>query len=307
VSYDPSQLVTQSYFVFDARPDTILHNHVRVSNNGTVTGSANLYAVDATTGQTGGAVYLSHNAVQHDVGTWITLGMHHVTLAPGQSQIVPFQVAIPSATWSGQHLGGIVAESTTITRSTGSGGIHINIQNLTIDAVQINLPGALIEQLVATGIQPGGNNSHQSLLVGLDNTGNTMLKSHGNMQVTDAHGQVMQRWSLKIDTFLPRTTITYAVYVQNKALGAGNYQAAITLMYGHGHSMSYTTVFTITEQQIKQVFKSPPSPQAPWFGGSFLAGLPLWQVVLGGLFVLSGIFFWGQKLYQFVFVSRRRG
>ncbi len=183
---------------------------------------------------------------------------------------------------------------------------RFNVQNLTIDAVQINLPGTPIEQLVATGIQSGGNNSHQSLLIGLDNTGNTMLKSYGNMQVTDAHGQVMQKWSLKLDTFLPHTAITYAVYVQNKALGAGNYQAALTLLYGHGHSVHYASVFTITEQQIKQVFTSPPSPQAPLFGGSFLEGLPLWQMILGGLLVLSGIFFWGQRLCHVVFVSRRR-
>ena len=86
---------------------------------------------------------------------------------------------------------------------------------------------------------------------------------------------------------------------------AGDYQALLTLTYGHAHVLHYTTVFTITEQQLKQVFKSSPPPQAPWLGGNFLDGLPLWQMVLFGVLLLSGMFFWGQKLYHFV--SRRRG
>src|SRR5579864_196250 len=95
VVYDPSNQLTRSYFIFDSRPATILHNQLRITNSGTATGTAMLYTVDATTGQTSGAVYLSHNAMQRDVGTWITLGVHLVTLTPGQSQVIPFQVAIP--------------------------------------------------------------------------------------------------------------------------------------------------------------------------------------------------------------------
>jgi len=63
------------------------------------------------------------------------------------------------------------------------GAIQINIQHLTILAVQINLPGATIEQLEATGIQLGGANGYQTLLIGLHNSGTTMLKPFGTLQI----------------------------------------------------------------------------------------------------------------------------
>ncbi len=303
VHYDPSQPVTQSYFVFDSHPGMILHNQVRVTNSGSATGTASLYTVDATTGQTSGLVYLSQTAAQHEVGTWITLEKQQVTLAPGQSQIVLFQVAIPSTTWSGQHVGGIVVESATRPSSPSSGAIHIIVQNLTIIAVQINLPGTPIEQLIATGIQPGGENAHQNMLVGLRNTGNTMLKPVGTLHVTDSHGHLIQNLAVKLDTLLPHTSINYPVYLKGTALGAGTYQAELTLTYGHKHVLYDTRAFTITHLQVKQVFNSSPPLQAPWFGGDFFNGFALWQLVLGGFLLLSGLIFWGQRLYHVALVS----
>src|SRR5438045_2971522 len=61
VLYDPSNPLTASYFIFDSKPGIVLKSSVRVSNTGTARGSANLYPVDATTGQTSGAVYLNQN------------------------------------------------------------------------------------------------------------------------------------------------------------------------------------------------------------------------------------------------------
>src|SRR5437899_2587462 len=61
VHYDPNQPVTKAYFVFDTHLGTVLDNSVRVTHNGTATGTVSLYAVDATTGQTSGTVYLSPN------------------------------------------------------------------------------------------------------------------------------------------------------------------------------------------------------------------------------------------------------
>ncbi len=308
VLYDASNPVTKSYFVFDSRPGTILHNRVRVTNSGTATGTAILYAVDATTGQTSGTVYLSHNDVRRDVGAWITLRMQSITLAPGQSRIVPFQVTTPKIVRPGQHVGGIVAESMMPESASQSNSLQIQIQNLTILAVQVNLPGAQLEQLVATGIQPGGANNYQTLLVGLRNTGTMMLKPHGTLQVTDAQGSLLQTLPLKLDTFLPQTAIDYPVYLQKKALGVGSYRATLTLIYGHGHELHYTTVFTITGQQIAKVFQTSNPLLSPGLG--LFGLLSSWQIVvdvLFGLLVLGSVLCWGRKLYRLSPVSHRGG
>ena len=64
LKYDPALTATKSYFILDAKPGDVIHDQIRVVNTGGRTGTAYLYAVDATTGQTSGAVYLSRRFSQ---------------------------------------------------------------------------------------------------------------------------------------------------------------------------------------------------------------------------------------------------
>jgi hypothetical protein len=296
VLYDPSNLLTKAYFIFDSKPGIIVKSSVRVTNSGTAKGSVSLYPVDAITGQTSGAVYLNQDDPHKDVGAWITLGAQQLTLNPGESQIVPFRVTIPATVRPGQHLGGIVAENLEPAGSTptpnpnkNTGTIQINVKNLTIIAVQVNLPGTPIEQMVASGIQAGGEGGYQRLLIGLSNTGTVMLKPYGTLQVTNAQGQNVENFSLKLDTFLPQTSINYPVAITGPALGAGDYQAMLNLTYGDRQVLHYTTKFTISQQQITQVFGSNQTQAPTGSGGAVFAGMTLWQLLLvagGGLAIL---------------------
>ncbi len=300
---DPSVPATKSYFILDARPGTTLQSSVRVTNSGTAPGIVTLAAVDATTGQTSGTVFLATSVKQSKVGTWISLSTQQLTLAPQQSKIVSFQVVVPKDARSGQHVGGLVAEAAIQSHVNNTSGVQINIQNLSIIAVQVNLPGPVIEQLSASGIQAGGANGYQSLLVGLSNTGNDMLKPSGSLQVFDAQGQLLQTASLKLDTFLPDTSINYPVNVQKKALGPGDYKAILNLTYGHGQGIHYTTKFTITSQQVTQVFPPTGPLQAP----GLLNTVPSWQTLLLILFVVVTTLYCGRKLYRRLAVAKRKG
>ena len=298
VHYDPSVPLTRSYFIFDSKPGIVVKSSVRVTNSGTVKGRVSLYPVDATTGQTSGAVYLNQKDPRKDVGNWIALGAQQLTLNAGQSQIVSFQVTVPGTVRPGQHLGGIVAENLTQSSSPQSNSaIQIKVKNLTIIAVQINLPGTPVEQMVGTGVQAGGENSYQQLLVGLSNTGTVMLKPSGTLQVANDQGQVLKKVSLKLDTFLPQSAINYPVAITGKALAVGDYQAAVDLRYGHARVLHYTTNFTITPRQIAQTFGSTASKtQAPpgLLGGSSSSPL-LWFSGIAGLVILlvaGNIFYW---------------
>jgi hypothetical protein len=130
-----------------------------------------------------------------------------------------------------------------------------------------------------------------------------MLKPYGSLQVTDSQGHVAENLQLKLDTFLPQTSISYPVYIKGKALVAGDYSAALTLNYGHGQVLNYHTNFTITQQQVSQVFSSSQT-QAPvgLFSGSS-SGLSPWLLTGGGLVVLLIV---GSILYWFVLVPRAK-
>lgn len=312
VLYDPADPLTKSYFIFDSKPGIVLKSQVRVINSGTATGSVSLYPVDATTGQTSGAVYLNHDDPRKDVGSWMTLGAQQLTLAPGKSQVVSFQVTIPRSVRQGQHLGGIVAENlgqsdkTPSPKPTQNTTFRINIKNLTIIAVQINLPGTPVEQLAATGVRAGGQGGYQQLFVGLSNTGTVMIKPYGSLHVADAQGHEVENLSLKLDTFLPQTAINYPVTITGPALGVGDYQATVDLTYGHNQALHYTTKFSIVQQQVTQVFGSNKTQAPTELGGADVLGLPLWQLLLvlgAGLAI-----FWvgGTTLYRRLGISRAK-
>jgi hypothetical protein len=292
VSSTPGNSASASYFIFGGQPGVTISNKVRVTNTGTVRGSADLYAVDATTGQTSGAVYLSRTAPKQDVGAWVTLSVAQVTLSPGQSQTVAFQVAVPQAVRPGQHLGGIVAENTALQQASNGGSVQINIQQLSIVAVQVNLPGTLVDQLTAQHVTPGGEHNYQVLYVGLRNSGTQMLKPSGTLQIADSGGHTLKTMQLTLDTFVPQTSIDYPVYVSGQALGVGQYQATLTLQYGTGKVLHYTTNFAITQDNLQQVFGShaPSTPPLAVTGVSLLGiGLGAFGVLLLGL--LGGMVF----------------
>ena len=306
VNSDPSNPLTRSYFIFDGKPRVVETNSIRVTNTGTLVGTALLYPVDATTAQTSGVAYLSKGEPRKDVGAWITLAVQQVTLNPGQSQIVPFQVTIPGGVRSGQHLGGIVAENAAQQTSTSTNNknmFQVKVKTLTIVAVQVNLPGTSVEQLSASSIQSGGDNGYQRLLVGLSNNGNVMLKPYGSLRVTNSQGQVVKNFSLKLDTFLPQTSITYPVNITGQALGVGDYQAALTLNYGNGKVLHFNTSFTITQQQLSQTFTSSKTqPTSGLFSGGIFGLSPLLITGIGLVLFLVA----GSLLYWFVLIPRAK-
>ncbi len=296
--YDPSNIATRSYFILNGKPDTTVQNGIRIKNTGSATGTVTLYSVDATTGQNSGLVYNAQDIPSHDVGSWLHLAQQQLTLASGQSQTVLFQVNIPRGTRPGQHIGGIVAKSV-VQASTQKSTFHVDVQSLSIVAVQLNVAGPQADRLEMTGIQAGGANGYQSLLIHLSNTGTSLLKPHGTLQILDAQGNIRQNLTVKLDTFLPDTTINYPVYMQNHPLEAGNYTIDLQLAYGHQHTLYTKQVLTVTQQQVTQVFKS----QGPL---QFATNLSSWQDALIGLLlvlVTGSVLFVGYTLCRKAIVS----
>lgn len=285
------------YFVFKGQPGQTVHGAVRVLNVGTASGRSGLYAVDATTGQTSGAVYRSRQEPRRDVGAWIKLGKSSVTLDPGQSQVVPFSVRIPADVTAGQHLGGIVAQRSTgksSSSSSGKGGsFRVRIQELSVLAVQVNVPGPERASLALTGIKVGNQPGHQSVLVGIGNTGNVLVKGSGTLKIVTKGGRVAQRSSFNLDTFVPDSHIDFPVYVQGKALEPGRYRGIVSISY-RGHDLTRTFSFAITNAQAAQVFGAPAAQQTP-IDSSSDRTLIYVLVAISALSVGAAFYFWRQR------------
>jgi len=239
ITYDPALTATKSYFVLVARPGDVISDRIRIVNTGGRTGTAYLYPVDATTGQTSGAVYLSRQSPRHDVGAWIRLARSTVTLGPGKDAVVPFTIRVPRSVRSGDHLGGIVAENAAVTKASGNGALQIRIRHLTIDAVELQLPGRVVARADATGVKPGGEHGYQYVYLHLLNPGTIMIKPAGSLLVKNSHGRIVARRSLLLDTFLPRTEIDYPALLPRQALSPGRYTATVNLHSGDQRVLGY--------------------------------------------------------------------
>ncbi len=248
----------RAYFVYESKAGKTLTGHVRVANTGDATGAVSVYSVDATTGQTSGAVYRSRRDARREVGRWTHVAKRPLRLAPGQEAEVGFRVRVPRGTKAGEHLGGIVAENRTLQRgktvARRKGRFKINVRGLAVVAVQVNIPGARVHKVLVEGAKSGGSQGgNQTVLLGLRNAGNTMVKPTLAVQVKDGGG-VLQRRKVKLDTFLPHTRIDYPVPMRKQALRSGSYTASIVLDDGHGHVSRAAKDFKVSSKQVTQVF-----------------------------------------------------
>ena len=272
--YDASLRASKSYFVAATGPGQTYENSIRISNLGTRAGTALLYAVDATTGQTSGAVYLDRLKPRKGVGAWVTLGARSVTLAPGQSKIIPVTVHVPAGARPGDHLGGIDAENEALTDASGKGARQIRIRHLTIAAVLVQVPGQARAQVDVDGVIAGGQHGYQYVYVHLRNTGAVATKPTGTLVVSDPSGKQVASRPLKLDTFVPGTAIDYPVLLPEKALQPGRYTAKVSLDYaaaalgyrrsgGATHTTGGSFPLEVTAPQYKAIFRGVPPLHRP--------------------------------------------
>ena len=300
LKYDPALSATKSYFILSASPGDVIKDQIRVVNTGGQTGTAFLYPVDATTGQTSGAVYLSRASVRRDVGAWITLSRSSVTLAPGKNAVVDFTIRVPRTVRPGDHLGGVVAENSQIQQSTGKGALQIKIKHLTIDAVELQLPGRAVGVVQPTGVKAGGEHGYQYVYVHLQSSGTVMIKPAASLTVRNSAGRVVARRTFQLDTFLPGTSIDYPVLLPKQALGPGKYTAAVRLRSSNAPIVGYrkaqpaafdvsrTFPFTVSSGERTQVFSgvAPVTPTAKASSDHSSKSKKLLEIVVGALGVL---------------------
>ena len=284
------------YFVYSLAPGSVQQGGVIISNSGTATGTVKLFAADATTGRTTGTVYLTDRKATK-VGAWISLSSTSLTLKPGQNHPVRFTVRVPANAKPGQWVGGVVAETSrqvTGPKSKQKASVQIKIRDLTIVAVQVNVPGPPVIDFKIGGVKTGGQRGFQEVVTHIENTGNVLVKPTGTVTVLSKQGKVLQVLTFKMDTFLPETAIDYPTLLK-KALPPGDYsaQVALSIPGASGAAAKVVTAhptFSISKEDVKQVFTSA-APQTPPPGTTDSSSVsdkpwPLIAAVAGGVVAL---------------------
>jgi hypothetical protein len=277
------------YFVYPLTPGSARQGGVIVTNSGTAAGTVKLFTADATTGRTTGTVYLTDQKPTR-TGAWVELADKSLFLKPGAHKLVRFTVRVPSGTNPGQWVGGIVTEPVNRVigpKSKQKASVQIKIRDLTIVAVQVNVPGPAVNAFRIGGVKTGGQRGFQELVTHVENNGNVLVQPVGTVTVLDSSGATLQVLTFKMDTFLPHTAIDYPLLLK-KALAPGDYTAKISLSVpaaagAHAQTLTAHPAFSVSKQDVQQVFTSA-TPQKPPPGvvGSSKSSKTPW-VVIGGV------------------------
>ena len=293
---------TLGYFVYNLVPGATRTGGIIVSNTGNRAGTVKLYAADATTGRTTGTVYLTNTGATR-TGAWVKLARDSVTLAPGAHTRVAFTVTVPADAKPGQFVAGIVAETRQATQAPSvkhKANVRIRIRNLTIVAVQVNLPGQTIVGFTIGGVKTGGQRGFQQVFVHFANTGNHLVKPSGVVTILDSAGKTIETLPFTMDTFLPHTAIDYPMLL-TKALPPGDYRAKVRLVVPAVAGAARKTVvaqpaFSVSKQDVTQVFtSSKPTQTTPGTvtaakGSSSTPWAVIAAIAVGGLLLALAVF-----------------
>ncbi len=269
---------TRGYFFYNVVPGATHGGAIIVSNTGNRTGTVKLYPADATTGRTTGTVYLTNGRIRR-FGAWVKLARRSLTLAPGAHAQVNFTVRVPASAKPGQWVAGVVAEAAA--RAQGprvkhKANVRIRIRNLTIVAVQVNVPGTPTFGFKIGPVRTAGQRGYQQVLVHFASTGNQLTKPAGVVRIFASKGRLLETLPFTMDTFLPQTAIDYPMFL-TKALPPGHYRAAVRLdirgVAGGGagptrKSVVADAMFTVTRNDVKQAFTSSKQTAPPASDGS---------------------------------------
>jgi hypothetical protein len=243
---------TGGYFTLKAQPGETVKDAVLVANPGTVPVTILLYAVDATSGQNGGAVYMNNDDPRKDVGAWITLEQTSVDVPPQKQTTVNFTMALPKDVRTGQHLGGIVAQlvqggnATALNPGQQGAGFGITTVTRALTAMLVDVGGQpSAPSLKITGAQIAEVDGLPTLTLAIQNDGNALIKPQGSVTVLDAAGKTVMNTPLALDTLVPQSTITYPVQADPPAV-PGAYKVHATLDFGGSTPALFDGPITVT-------------------------------------------------------------
>lgn len=215
------------YFVIKARPGRRVRQSLSLRNESGRSITLQLAAVDATTGQLGGVSYAVPEDAVEVTGTWLALDKKKVPLEPGEARSVGFEVVIPQDAIGGEHLAGIaVWEAGEEEKGGEEETVSVNVQTRRIVAVQVNLPGPRIPELVVTGIEAAARPDGLYLEIGIENQGSAMTSGEGTVELPT---QAFLR-DFAVDTFVPGTSIGYPVKWTDQPQ-EGVYEARVEIAY----------------------------------------------------------------------------
>ncbi len=252
-SMTPYSLETQAplpNFVFEAEPEQAFQSAVLIKNESDEPVYVLLYPADATTGVNGDLNFSNRSDALLGAGFWITIEQPDLTLAAGESQIVPFTVQMPATARPGNHRAGIMAESVSppVENAVATNAGEVNVKYVFRQGlnVRITVPGPTQTEFAITGVAQTVENNDTIFDVELSNIGSEEVRIVGGLiQVSDTTGEKIGEQPIPMSgLFLAGDKVSHPVRFTG-LLPAGHYNVEVAVDYGANAPAQWRSEFEI--------------------------------------------------------------
>ena len=262
-AHDPTSF---SYFTHQLEPGEELVDEALVLNEGDLPVRLQVYVAEAMTAVNGGTAFGHRNDNNSGVAGWVSLDVGEVSLQPGETQIVPFTIAVPTDASPGDHVAGLLVEALPTASETGTEPtaeeplLAVQVVRRVGVAVVIDIPGDRVAQLAITDLRLGQQHEQGAVFeVAVHNTGNVMVNGHGTLTVSDPQGKELASVPFDVDTVLAGYTTFF--YIDHPVqLTDGNYLLHTRVEYRalRGDDTSHTTLLSNTPLEVVNGQPKPP-------------------------------------------------
>lgn len=237
---DPIQ-GNHSWFIYEQEAGQTIEDVATLKNFSDKPATVNLYAVDATSSETGSFILKFREEEQKGIGYWSDVETKSITIEPQQTIDIPFTIVLPEGIPPGQYLGGLIAE-------TGSPhevdmeahedcveqqlcGTSVSVRTRIGTRIYLTIPGKTYEDYELTDFSAiksiTGTTKFQFRI---ENNGNVAYEPLALINVYDGMGNVYETIEKKLGTSSPGTVIHPVVKMKNRPL-IGNFSAKATVTF----------------------------------------------------------------------------
>lgn len=178
---------TQSIFIFTANKGETKKDVILVSNNSDQAQTIELYAVDGIVTNTGSFTCSQQSEAKQGVGGWIKLTKESVTLQPGKTEEVGFNLTMPTTADVGEHNGCLVFQ---VADDEGEASGNVRIRTRQAIRVVATVPGDLQRSVDIEKFTTAIAEGNQTYTLELKNSGNVSADVDAKVYLTSLFGGV---------------------------------------------------------------------------------------------------------------------
>ena len=226
-------------------PGQVLSRAVEVTNFSSISQTLFLSVKDISSVNDDGQPKFADigETTSYDVSSWVTFTSPSVTLAPGESQRVPFVLSVPKDVSPGGHYGGVIFQQNPPDVKTSGTGVGYEVALL----LSMRVSGDVVEDAQVREFRVEKmvyGKTPVKFLSRVENPGNVIVRPRGPIDLVNMFGKKVDtiRMNDAAAAVFPGQTRPFEAEWDSSNILFGRYTATLVLTYGEDGKQSTTPV-----------------------------------------------------------------